>query len=104
MQVKPFSTFLGVIILSGCFLNTTAQKLPTVQIGSLRAPANIKIDGKATEWGNQFQAYNNHVEFYYTLSNDDKNLYLTVQATEKEIVRRIMNGGISLVVNKTGKK
>ncbi len=85
-------------------LTTHAQKLPSVQTASVLAPANIKIDGKATEWDNKFQAYNNHVEFYYTLSNDDNNLYLTVQAVDRAIVRRILNGGITLAVSKSGKK
>ena len=33
-----------------------AQKLPNVQQNSVRAPYNIKIDGKATEW--EFRAHN----------------------------------------------
>ena len=82
----------------------SAQKLPSVQTESVLAPANIKIDGKATEWANKFQAYNNHVEFFYTLSNDGSNLYLTVQAVQPDIIRRIMNGGITLSVNNGGKK
>jgi hypothetical protein len=39
------------------FANANAQKLPNVQQVSLRAPANIKIDGKATEWSG-FKALN----------------------------------------------
>lgn len=81
-----------------------AQKLPKVQEISLRAPSNIKIDGRATEWHNQLQAYNRNVEFFYTLSNDDKNLYLTVMVPEREIIKRILNGGLTLTVNRLGKK
>jgi hypothetical protein len=81
-----------------------AQKLPAVQQLSVRAPANIKIDGKATEWNNKFQANNKATDVYYTLSNDDKNLYLTVQAIFPDVIKRILNGGITFIVNPSGKK
>lgn len=58
------------------FTNTQAQKLPKVQQASLHAPANIKIDGKATEWEGKFEAYNPGSRVFYTLSNDSENLYL----------------------------
>lgn len=80
-----------------------AQKLPRVQILSLREPANHKIDGRATEWNNKLQAYNSNVEFFYTLSNDDKNLYLTAYVPEREVIKRIMNGGLTLCVGKRNK-
>lgn len=67
---------------------------------SVRAPANIKIDGKPTEWDNKFQAYNKGIQAFYTISNDDKKLYLTLQATKKEIINKIINGGVSFTVIK----
>jgi len=81
-----------------------AQKLPNVQQTSLRAPADIKIDGKTTEWGDKFQAYNHATDVFYALSNDDNNLYLTIQATDYSIINHIKNGGISLTISTTGKK
>jgi len=81
-----------------------AQKLPAVQQISMRAPVNIKIDGKPIEWGNKFQANNHSTDILYTLSNDDSRLYLTIQATYADVVKRILNGGITFSINKTGKK
>lgn len=81
-----------------------AQKVVPSQKGGLRAPANIKIDGKLTEWGNKLQAYSNHTQFYYTISNDDKYLYLTVQTQHHEIANRILKGGITLTINKSDTK
>ena len=43
------------------FASVQAQKLPNKQEISFRAPANVKIDGKATEWGD-FKAYNSAIE------------------------------------------
>ncbi|MBC7400885.1 MAG: hypothetical protein H7289_13165 [Mucilaginibacter sp.] len=79
---------------------TNAQKLPVLQMVSVKAPANIKIDGKPTEWDNKFQAYNKGIQAFYTISNDDKKLYLTLQATKKEIINKIINGGVSFTVVK----
>ncbi len=81
-----------------------AQKLPNVQTASLRAPVNIKIDGKATEWNNQFQAKNNKTEIFYTIANDDEKLYLTVHTTDESIIKKIVMGGITFTVNTANKR
>jgi hypothetical protein len=69
----------------------------------LRAPDKLKIDGKATEWNNQFKAYNHATDVYYTLANNDKYLYLTLQATNYTIVNKILGGGVKLTINTSGK-
>lgn len=81
-----------------------AQKLPGVQQTSLRIPNNLKIDGKAAEWNNKFAAYNKATDIFYTLSNDNDKLYLTLQATDRGIINKIINGGVSLTINKSVKK
>lgn len=100
-NLKLFSgTTLG--ILSVCFAQ--AQKLPNVQTASVLAPANIKIDGKTTEWNNHLQAYNKATGVYYTLCNDHENLYLTLQAKDPLIVRKLLMGGMVFRANKSVKK
>ena len=74
------------------------QKLPNLQTTSLRAPANVKIDGKATEWNNQFQAYNKTTDIYYTIANDGDNLYLIIKATDDVIIRKIISNSITLSI------
>jgi hypothetical protein len=81
-----------------------AQKLPNIQIASLRAPANVKVDGKVTEWGDQFQAYNNKTEIFYTIANDSEKLYLAIQATDEAIIKKIVMGGITFSVSSTTKR
>lgn len=97
---------IPAIILTITLLVVTsaiAQKLPAIQQASIRAPSNIKVDGKPTEWNNQFQAYNKATEVFYTLSNDNDKLYLTVQAIDPDVVEKIIEGGITLTINGTGK-
>ena len=83
---------VGWFIISASFA-ANAQGLPKVQQESIYAPANIKIDGKALEWGDKFQAYNVSNHLFYTLSNDDKNLYLIVFATDNATSSKIIYGG-----------
>jgi hypothetical protein len=105
MKIKAIKCPYYQLILILCFgLPAKAQKLPNIQQGSLRAPADIKIDGKATEWDNKFQAYNHATDIFYTLSNDDNNLYLTIQSPDRDIIKRILNGSITFTINPDGKK
>jgi len=85
-------------------LHSFAQKLPNVQQSSVRAPPNIKIDGKLTEWDGQLQAFNHATDIFYTVSNDDNNLYLAIQATKPRVIEKIIDVGITFTVNKLGKK
>jgi len=78
-----------------CPILANAQKLPSVQKESLRAPANIKIDGKADEWDSQFKAYNHATELFYTIANDDDDLYLAIRVTNSRAIDKIINGGIT---------
>jgi hypothetical protein len=86
------------------FGNTYAQKLPNTQQVSLRAPSNLKIDGKANEWGDKLQAYNPPTELSYTVANDDSNLYLVVQADKPRVIEKIIAVGITFTINKNGIK
>jgi len=98
--VKPI--IISLLALVSCSVH--AQKLPTVQKVSFRAPANVKIDGKADEWGAQFQAYNPATDIFYSLANDDKKLYLVFQANERFLINKIVNGGLKLSVQKNGSR
>ncbi len=98
MKYTAFA-LLTLIISSGY-----AQKLPKVQNTSVFAPADIKIDGKADEWKDQFQAYSVSNFMYYTFSNDDKNLYLSVRMDRGMASRKIFRGGITLTINAVSAK
>jgi len=93
-------TLIGALLT----ITASAQKQPNKQATGLRAPAQVKIDGKDTEWHNQFQAYNNATEVFYSMANDNENLYLSVQATQPDIINKIMSGGITLTIQKSTKK
>lgn len=94
--MRSLTTLLLVLIAAKLY----AQKLPNVQQASVKAPVNIKIDGKANDWGNKFEANNPTTELLYTIANDDKKLYLVAQTTSYAVMNRIASGGIKLVIQK----
>ena len=97
---KPSLLLFAIIAFTGAI----AQKLPNVQQTGLRAPADVKVDGKATEWGDKLQANNPTTELFYTIANDDNKLYLIAQTDVETVMNRIANGGIKLFIQKNGSK
>lgn len=90
------------LALSMCIgLSANAQKLPNVQPAGIYAPVNVKVDGKLTEWNNQLEAYNKNTLLYYTMANNNDNLYLVVRTTDYTTIDKILGGGISITI--TGK-
>ncbi|MBE9664256.1 hypothetical protein [Mucilaginibacter myungsuensis] len=87
------------IVLSLFIKETSAQKLPDTQTAGLRAPANIKIDGKLGEWENKFGAYNKTIPLFYTIANDDNNLYIVLHSKNSLITSKILTGGVRLTFN-----
>jgi hypothetical protein len=86
-------------------LNVCAQShLKDVQATSVWAPANVKIDGKINEWEDSFQAYNKSTRLFYTVSNNDKYLYLALTSTDDGNNTKIAAGGITFTINTTGRK
>jgi hypothetical protein len=78
--------------------------LKTVQVTSVWAPAAVKIDGRVNEWEDNFQAYNKSTKLFYTLSNNEKYLYLAITSTDPQNNIKIAAGGITLTINTAGKK
>lgn len=97
------NTLLIITIFS--FSSAYPQKLPNVQQASLRAPVNVKIDGNAIEWGGKFQAYNNGTNLFYTLANNDDDLYLIIQTSDRYAFNKIIDRGLILSIKspKSGK-
>jgi len=91
-------TIYAITITISVGFTAEAQKLPTVQQAGLYAPANVKVDGKTTEWGNKFQAYNKNTSVFYTMANDADNLYLVLQATDRTAIDKILTNKLTLSV------
>lgn len=101
-MIKLIIAALTMSVSAATSLN--AQKLPNKQEISLRAPANVKIDGKMNEWGDKLQAYNKATLIYYTMANDADNLYLVVRIENPGVINKAISGAITLTVNPADKK
>jgi hypothetical protein len=99
--MKLFYAFFLLIICGD--LNSFAQKLPDVQSGSILAPKTLRIDGRNLEWSN-FSAENKRTGIYYTVANDEKNIYFILKATSSETITKVFAGGISFSINIKSKK
>ena len=93
--MKLFILFLLATLSLQCAFG---QKLPNKQEASVRAPAGMKIDGKAIEWGDGFRAYNSAVKLFYSMANDDENLYFTLKAADIVVIEKALVGGIAFVI------
>ncbi len=95
---------LAALLLTGINFSVQAQKLNGIQENGVWAPAKVKIDGKLSEWNDTFQAYNRTTGLYYTMANDDKNLYFIMKSSDQVVNNKFIGGGIDITINTTGKK
>lgn len=94
---------LFTLSLIGVHLATQAQKKNEVIENSI-APQQVKIDGKLNEWGDSLKNYNAAAKLSYVIANDENKLYLAIRSSDKQIISKIMVGGIDFTVNTSGKK
>jgi len=101
-SLKTIITIAASIALSVFSLSAQAQK--TVQESAVWAPDNIKADGKLNEWGDNLQAFNKATQVYYTMANDNQNLYIAMRSANQNAANKIVAGGLNLTINAAGKK
>lgn len=104
LNIQSLKKAAASLLLASIAFAATAQKLPGIQKTGVAAPATIKVDGKATEWDDTFQAYNKNTNTYYTMANDADNLYLVIQATDPNDINKITAGGITFTIKSADKK
>jgi hypothetical protein len=97
--------YMGAVIFASglTVFSASAQKLDDVQEGNLLV-SSIKVDGNANEWATPLKAFNKSTGLAYTIANDDKKLYVVMQAKDVNATRKILMGGITFSINADGKK
>lgn len=105
MKVNLLNIAIGFLTmaLSLSLNNTFAQKAKKIQDESVWI-SRLKVDGKTNDWHTPLQAENRNTGLAYTLANDDRNLYLMIQANDRKSNAKIMLGGITFAVNTEGEK
>jgi hypothetical protein len=103
-KVKAIKLCFGTLLITGLSVAVYGQKLNNVQEGSLRAPQNVKVDGKLGEWNDSFQASNKTTLVTYSITNDDNFLYLVLKPADQQTGNKITAGGINFTINTADKK
>lgn len=102
LKVALRSGLLGLILLS-VIHTVKAQSAPGT--GKLsRPPAQVIVDGDLKDWGDSLRYYNEEKKLYYTLANDQENLYLAVRFNDRTEQERVVRAGLTLGINTKGKK
>lgn len=102
--MKKLLTITTLLAMACSVAVAQDKKLKDVQEVSLWAPAGVKADGKLGEWNDSFQAYNKATKLYYTIANDEKNIYLAIKSTDAMNNNKIVAGAITIAINTEGKK
>jgi hypothetical protein len=72
-------------------------------VNSLRQTKKIDVDGVAGEWNLPLRFYDIESRLQYVFSNDDKNLYLCIRATDEECQSKILRTGLQVWIDTLGK-
>jgi hypothetical protein len=105
-KMKKLTPLTSLLLLAAgsLFAQDAPKKLKDVQANTFAAPSPVKIDGKLNDWNDEFQAYNKSTHLYYTIANDEKNLYLIIKTSDMTTKAKIAAGGLTLAINTAGKK
>jgi hypothetical protein len=70
---------------------------------SLWQSSAVKADGIPTEWSKPLKHYDPSTKLQYTFSNDRKNMYICIRATDDMTQKKILQGGMVIWIDTTGK-
>lgn len=99
MKIK-FNVFFILYIIAFSTIPTCAwsQKKAEV-VKTIWAEKPILIDGFISDWKDSIQLYNEETKLYYSISNDQENIYFALKNTSEENLSKILARGISLSLN-----
>lgn len=101
IRKKSIILVIGITLfnLSGAFSQKKAEIIITKW-----ASNPVVADGFLSDWPDSLSLFNKATNLYYSLANDDKNVYLAIKSASKQDLNKILAGGISFSANIEGKK
>lgn len=104
MNTKPLFILLFAGLTSLCTPALYAQDTdPDVDV-NLWASHPVVIDGNSADWHEPLNNYNTGTKLAFALANDQNNLYMIIESEDQGTTSRMINGGLTLNINTSGKK
>ncbi len=98
----------GVIVMLFVLLlmmqDVAAKNKGTKKVPGVWQEQPITIDGNSTDWKTPYPYYDEDAMLGYSISNDSENLYITVETGDAATQMKILEGGLTVWVDKTGKQ
>lgn len=95
------SLFLAItIVLCSCSHSKSAH---TKRLPGLWQETPILIDGKNNDWTSPYPEYDTKAMVGYAVSNDKQNLYISVESGDPATQFKILRGGLTVWIDRTGK-
>jgi len=101
IKIKSIILVTGIAVfnLSAAFSQKKAEMINTKWANN-----PVVADGFLSDWPDSLSLFNEATNLYYSLANDDKNVYLALRSASKQDLTKILAGGISFSANIEGKK
>lgn len=94
---------LSVLIITGCSSSKNTQQSATAESAHWQKDSLV-IDGSDSGWARPLTYYDDKQGLSYSVSNDDRNLYITASTQNDATIIRILRGGMTLYINSHGTK
>ena len=102
-MIRVKSILLVIVItlfnLSAAFSQKKAEIITTKWANN-----PVIADGLLSDWPDSLTLFNEATNLYYSLANDNKNVYLALRSASKQDLTKILAGGISFSANIDRKK
>jgi hypothetical protein len=99
MMIKIKISILLFIAVALFNLSPAFSQKKADMITTTWAQKSIVADGLLDDWQDTLTLYNETTKLRYSLSNDDKNIYLALKSGSREELSRILINGISFSAN-----
>jgi hypothetical protein len=98
---SAMNVFYKCAIAAWCLLLMSCSGSKKI-VQSQRAHQAIVIDGKLTDWQQPMQHYHTSTSLWYSIRNDDSNLYMCIVASDEKIQMKIATSGLQIGLDTLG--
>jgi len=101
---KVGAVILPVVMIGFLGACSHSKSAHTKRLPGVWQDSPIVIDGKSNDWPQPYPEYDSKAMIGYAVSNDKDNLYVTVESGDPATQYKIVRGGLTVWLDKTGNK